>query len=696
MTNHRPCLETSIQYVKGVGPKLAQLFHKKGIDTFEDALYFLPREYQDRRKITPVIGIRPGMVCTATGVVKSAGSVGFGRRRQFEAVIEDKTGCLKLHWFHAHAGLESDFKTGQEILVFGEAQSFRGICQMNHPEYEKVEKGSDGRPVRSAQFGRVIPVYSETEGLHQKTLRRVMADVLRATLTHLSDPLPIEMRERLGLPTLRESFITLHYPDDITDESQHAKALSRVVFEEFFVLQLGLALKKKRSETLKSPQIADGLGFVESMIPLLPFTLTQDQNKCLKEILGGISRGVPMARLVQGDVGAGKTIVALLSAGVAIQQGYQVAMMAPTEVLVQQHYRSAIKLFESRGIGIDILVGSQPKAELRKKILSGQSQLVLGTHALFQSGIEFQNLGLVVVDEQHRFGVDQRNELVRKGSNLVPHLLMMTATPIPRTLALTVYGDLDLSIIREKPAGRKPVKTQVIQEKDRARLYQKIKQQVECGRQVYIIYPLVEASEKLELKSATEMCDKIRREVFPQFRIALLHGRLKAEEKERILNQFKAREVDILVSTTVVEVGIDVPNATLMVIEHPERLGLSQLHQLRGRVGRGSEESFCILVVDGFVLERLRVMLRTEDGFEIAEEDLRLRGPGEFLGTRQSGLPGFRVGHLLRDAELLSMAREEAFRVLEEDPDLKSEAHRGIRQMVETRWKSKIERLIGG
>jgi ATP-dependent DNA helicase RecG len=404
-----------------------------------------------------------------------------------------------------------------------------------------------------------------------------------------------------------------------------------------------------------------------------------------------------MTRLVQGDVGAGKTVVAFAGAVQAASSGYQTAMMAPTEILALQHFKAAERWLKPLGIEPVLLVSANSgRKEIREAVSSGQAQLVVGTHALFQQGVSFSKLGLVVVDEQHRFGVEQRSELVRKGAKEVPHLLMMTATPIPRTLALTLYGDLDLTLIRQKPSNRKPIRTTILRDRERPRLYQKIRGTVQAGEQVYIIYPLVEASEKLDLKSATEMHDRLRKEIFPDLSLGLLHGRMKPEEKERILAEFKEGKFQILVSTTVIEVGIDVPNATLMIIEHPERLGLSQLHQLRGRVGRGALQSECVLVADEYVSPRLKIMESTEDGFVIAEEDLRLRGPGEFLGTRQSGLPGFRVGHILRDASLLDLAREEALRLLEIDPDMTSPAHAGIRHMVESRWKEKIDRLRSG
>ena len=686
-------LSTSIRTLKGVGPRLAQLLAKKGIQNFEDALYFLPREYEDRRKITPIGNIAVGGPVTLFAQVVSSRLTRHGRQSRFEAVVADKTGRLKLFWFHAYPSLAEEFVKGAYFLIYGQVDFYGVSAQIVHPEYEKVMELVEGRPPASYHFGRIIPVYSETEGLAQKTLRKILAQAIKGSLPGLTEPLPDSMRVRLGLPSIRESFVAIHYPKEIPEPGSLNTAVRRIVFEEFFVLQLGLGLKKRKWKKELAPDLAGGVNSLKKFVSSLPFSLTGDQEKVILEIQKDLSGGRAMTRLLQGDVGAGKTVVALSAAAMAAGAGYQTAIMAPTEILAQQHLRTAEKL----GLKAELVTSaSSSKKETREKVRKGQAEVIVGTHALFQSGVEFSRLGLVVVDEQHRFGVEQRNELLKKADGAVPHLLMMTATPIPRTLALTLYGDLDLSLLREKPAGRQPVKTEIIRDRERPRLYQRIRETMSRGEQAYVIYPLVENSEKLELKSATEMHDRLRREVFPEFSVGLLHGRLKPEEKDQVLTDFKAKKYNLLVSTTVIEVGIDVANATLMVIEHPERLGLSQLHQLRGRVGRGSQASQCLLVAGKGISERLRVMEMTEDGFVIAEEDLKIRGPGEFLGTRQSGLPGFRVGHILRDADLLSLAREEAQAVLAKDPDLKLPEHAEIRKMVESRWREKIERLMGG
>ncbi len=690
-------LDKPMQFIKGVGPKLAGLLEKKGISTVEDALYFIPRAYEDRRKVTPIHLLRRDSATTVMGMITSKITKSSRSRNRYEVSLSDKTGTLQLVWFHVYPKMLSDLVNGNRLLVYGTAHFFNGRCQMVHPDYEVVQSCSQSENPVSQNFGRILPVYSETEGLHQGTIRRIIASALRLSLSGLEDPLPQSMRIKHGLPTLRESFLAVHYPKDPPLGGFCSPALKRVIFEEFFVLQLGLGLKKNSRRQHTAPILEDRKQLRLQFLNSLPFRLTADQSTTLSETITDLGKPCPMTRLVQGDVGSGKTVVALAAACTTIENQFQTAFMAPTEILAQQHYQIAKQWLGPLGVRIEILShGSSGKSEIREAISKGNIDLVVGTHALFQEGVVFSRLGLVIVDEQHRFGVEQRTELIRKGSGQIPHLLMMTATPIPRTLALTLYGDLDLSIIREKPAGRQKVMTSILRGRDRTRLYQKIRNTVSRGAQVYIIYPLVENSEKLELKSATQMYQKLSREVFREYKLALLHGRMKPEEKEGILQDFKQGKSHILVSTTVIEVGIDVPNATLMVIEHPERLGLSQLHQLRGRVGRGTSASECVLIAENFVTERLRVLQKTDDGFEIAEEDLKIRGPGEFLGTRQHGLPGFRVGHILRDASLLALARTEAESILERDPSLKDPEYAGIRKMVESRWRDKIERLRTG
>jgi len=690
-------LNCPIQFVKGVGPKLAKILSKKGISTVEDALYFLPRDYEDRRKLTPLAELKAGKFSVVFGKVSSVKPQRIGRKHRREVTLSDLSGSLNLFWFHAYPALIEEFAIGSLFVAAGEVRvSARGL-QMAHPEFEKVSETKNGKPVISINFGRVVPVYSETEGLHQKTLRRVMKEALQTSLPHLKESLPKQLLTDLALPSLRQSFTKIHFPDELPKSDILSESVKRIIFEEFFILELGLALRKQRHQKEKAPPLVDGQGKLAALLKALPFELTNDQKEALEVTRQDLGRAFAMSRLIQGDVGSGKTVVTLGAAAVASGSGFQTAFMAPTEVLAQQHYRTAKALLGNIGVPVYLLTQSNTdKKETELLLQKDETCLVIGTHALFQESIKFKKLGLVIVDEQHRFGVEQRGLLLKKVDKGSPHLLMTTATPIPRTLALTLYGDLDLSVIRQKPQGRKPIKTRILKEKDRPKLYQQITEVVTRGNQAYIIYPLVDESEKLELRSATEMHRRLSKEVFSEFRVGLVHGRMKSDEKEKVLSEFKEKKFDILISTTVIEVGIDVPNATLMVIEHPERLGLSQLHQLRGRVGRGSTASECVLLADAFVTERLRIMTKTEDGFVIAEEDLRIRGPGEFLGTRQSGLPGFRVGNILRDADLLQRAKEEAEKLLSQDPELIQTSNATIRNLVENRWKQKIERLRGG
>lgn len=690
-------LSDGIDSVKYVGPSLAKVLSKKGVRTIEDALYFLPRTYEDRRKLTAIKDLQAGQVATVLVTSSGGREIRQGRKgpSRFEATASDASGGIRFFWFRSYPSLKEDFARGKRILAHGEVSFFGGFARMTHPDFEVVNEVQGGKPVPSFHFGRIVPIYSETEGLHQKTVRKVIAQVLKGSLPLLDEPLPESLRARLGLPSLRESFVSLHFPKELPHPDRPDSNLQRVVFEEFFVLQLGLGLKKKMRESAAGRPLVDHSGVVAQFEKGLPFSFTGDQKHTIGEVLRDLATPRAMSRLVQGDVGSGKTVVALAAAAVAAKQGVQTALMAPTEVLAAQHFRTAEKYLGPLGISCELFSQGAAKST-RDAVADGRTSVAIGTHALFQARVKFHDLGLVVVDEQHRFGVEQRGDLLKKNEKWVPHLLMMTATPIPRTLALTVYGDLDLSWIREKPASRLPIHTRIVGAKGRSALYAKLGELLARGEQAYIVYPLVEDSDKLELKSATQMHESLSRDVFPQFSVALLHGRMKPEEKDQILSDFKAGKHQLLVSTTVIEVGIDVANATLMIIEHPERLGLSQLHQLRGRVGRGSLKSECVLLVENQVPQRLRIMEQTEDGFEIAEEDLKFRGPGQFLGTVQSGLPGFRVGHLYHDAKLLVAAREEASRLLEQDPGLDLPENRSIRAMVESRWKEKIDRLKSG
>jgi len=693
-------LLTPIQYVKGVGPRLAKLFEKKGIRTVEDALYFLPRCYEDRRTLKKISELKAGQKETGFGDILLSGVAFYQnkRKRVFETVVGDGSGVITLKWFHGNERyLRERFKKGRKMIFSGEVRYFNLQKEIHHPDVEIVEGDIEGDYLN---FKRIVPIYSETEGLHQRTLRRLLKAILEGYSDELSSPIPQEILHRQNLIDFSEAFGRAHFPPDEEPlellNLQRSEGHRRIIFDEFFFLELGMALKRR------GMALEPGISFqtkgvlAQRLLDLLSFQLTRAQQRVWDEIRGDLGRAHPMNRLIQGDVGSGKTVVALLACLYVIECGYQAAIMAPTEVLAEQHYLNLHRWVEPLGVQVALLTSSikgSEKEDLYQRIKKGEVQLVIGTHAVIQEAVEFHQLGLAIIDEQHKFGVVQRGLLKKKGEN--PDVLVMTATPIPRTLAMTIYGDLDVSLIDEMPPGRMPVETRVYPEPARARVYRILEEEVRKGRQVFIVYPLVEESEKLQLRDATRMAEQLQKEVFPEFRIGLLHGRMKSEEKEAIMMEFKGGKIQILVATTVIEVGIDIPNASVMVVEHAERFGLSQLHQLRGRIGRGRYPSKCILLAQYRSSEeakvRLRAMERTTDGFQIAEEDLGLRGPGEFFGTRQSGLPDFRVAHILRDAPILVEARKEAFHLVEEDPALMQPSHSALKNVLVRRWKGRLE-----
>ena len=693
-------LSTPIQYVKGVGPKLSKLFEKKGIRTVEDALYFLPRAYEDRRNIKKLSELRPGRIETGLCEIMLSGFAYYQNRRKrvFEAVVGDGSGVITLKWFHGHERYFKDrFKKGQKLIFSGEVRWFNHQKEIHHPDVEFLDEDIEKDFLN---FKRIVPIYSETEGLHQKTLRRLLSRVLEEYADGLSSPIPQEIVERQGLIDFTEAFRRVHFPlDDEFMEvlNQHrSRGHHRIIFDEFFFLELGLALKRRGMVLEAGISFRTDDFLVQKLLNCLSFRLTRAQKKVFAEIKEDLERPHPMNRLIQGDVGSGKTIVALLACLRVIECGYQAAIMAPTEVLAEQHYLNVHRLLEPLGVQVALLtsnVKGLEKEDLYGRIQKGEVQLVIGTHAVIEESVEFHRLGLAIIDEQHKFGVVQRGLLKKKGES--PDVLVMTATPIPRTLAMTIYGDLDVSVIDEMPPGRMPIETKVFLESGRSRVYRIMEEEVKKGRQIFVVYPLVEESEKLDLKDATQMAEQLQKDVFPEFRIGLLHGRMKSDEKEAIMLEFKEGQIQILVATTVIEVGIDIPNASVMVVEHAERFGLSQLHQLRGRIGRGCYPSKCILLAQYRSSEearrRLQAMERTTDGFQIAEEDLMLRGPGEFFGTRQSGLPDFRVAHLIRDTPILIEARREAFQLIQEDPELIQPSHLGLREMLMKRWKGRLE-----
>jgi ATP-dependent DNA helicase RecG len=701
----RKNLETSLRFIRGVGPKMAELLARKGLHTVEDALYLLPNRYEDRRKLRRIEELRPGCVEVFSAEVKGADSVSSkGGRTFFEAVVGDDSGNLVLKWFHCNTRyMKGLWQPGKRGIFTGEVVMYGSRREMHHPEVEWLKAGEDlisivaGDPVN---FGRTVPFYPLTEGLHQKSLRKVLKEVVDNHCSSIMTHVPAAIVQRRSLLPIAEAFREVHFPGDDAELSalnDHAtQAHQTLVFDELFFLQLGLALKKQGTSLEDGIPFTITHHFTRPLLKVLPYTLTAAQKRVLTEIKEDMASPCPMYRLVQGDVGSGKTIVALLSALLAVENDCQTAIMAPTELLAEQHYLTIHKLCEQLGVTVCLLSSAvKGKARLATlaAIASGEVQIVVGTQAVIQEKVEFKRLGLGIIDEQHRFGVLQRGILKKKGT--CPHILVMTATPIPRSLAMTVFGDLSLSVIDELPPGRTPVATRVCSDAQRSQVYRLIGEEVRSGRQAYLIYPLVEESEKSELRAATQMAEHLAADIFPEMRLGLLHGRMKPEEKEAVMHSFKAREIDILVATTVIEVGIDVPNATVMVVEHADRFGLSQLHQLRGRVGRGHNHSRCILVAGGNLSEeaqrRLKVMEDTTDGFRIAEADLELRGPGDFLGTRQAGLPDFRVASILRDARILEEARQEAFTLVEKDPRLSSEENSSLREELLRRWGGRLE-----
>ena len=670
-------LATPLQFLKGVGPRKAADLKRAGLVTVEDLLYRLPFRYEDRSRMQPIASLRPGQKAAVLGAIKSANLTMTRRRgfRIFHLVLGDTSGAIRCTWMN-QAFLADILKPHLQVVVFGDVKLDSSGLHFMNPEYEIVSGETAGESPGAVHTGRIVPFYEKTGTVTPNMQRRLVRQALDQLPQEIDDALPVDLRTRAGLAPRRMALAAAHFPPN--EESLGAlnafrtPAQRRLIFEEFFLYQLGHAWRRHAgSVELKPfvPTVDDRIR--ASAAAVLPFKLTPGQKSALKEIVDDMLRPQPMHRLLQGDVGAGKTIVALLAAIVAMENGLQVAFMAPTEILAAQHYSNIARLLASSRFRVDMLTGSTPglhKHTLLSHIERGTTHLVVGTHALVQDKVTFHKLGLVVIDEQHRFGVAQRAALRAKG--LRPDVLLMTATPIPRTLALTDYSELDVSKIPDLPPGRKPVRTWVKPESRRDEIYQLIREQLDAGRQAYIIYPLIEESEKIDLKSATEMADHLQAEVFPAHRVALLHGRMKDDVKGRVMHAFSKGQLHILVSTTVVEVGVDVPNASIMVVEHAERFGLSQLHQLRGRVGRGPWESHCILLYQApwtdDARERLKAMSSTNDGFLIAERDLELRGPGDFFGTRQSGLPKLRTGDLVRDRDIMEDAHREARRLVED------------------------------
>ncbi|MDP1572335.1 MAG: ATP-dependent DNA helicase RecG [Vicinamibacterales bacterium] len=671
-------LQTPLQFLKGVGPRKAADLRKAGLHTVEDLLFRFPRRYEDRSRLQPIASVKPGQMAAVAGEVLSAGLAATRRPgfKLFSALVQDASGQVQVVWPN-QAFLRDVIRPHQQIVIFGRAEIWgtRGL-QITDPEFEILPAATDADAAdampATLHTGRIVPVYERTGSVTTNMQRRFVHQALELLPAALFDPVPADLTVREGWPSRRTALAQTHFPDAGTSESDlnrfRTPAQRRVIFEDFFVFQAGLALRRQQNAAVRKGLVCRVDDRVRAAArAVLPFKLTDGQKGALAEIVADMQREWPMQRLLQGDVGAGKTIVALLAALVAMENGFQAAFMAPTEILAEQHYRTIARWLSGTRFKVALLTGRVSKAARRPlmaEIERGDVHLVVGTHALVQEAVQFQALALAVIDEQHRFGVIQRATLAAKG--LHPDVLVMTATPIPRTLALTECGDMEVSVIRGLPPGRRPVHTRVTPDSRRDEVYALVRAAVAEGRQAYVIYPLVEESEKVDLKAATAMAEHLATAVFPDLTVALLHGRMKGDEKAAVMQAFAAGSIHVLVSTTVVEVGVDVPNATLMIVEHAERFGLSQLHQLRGRVGRGAHASTCVLVYQApwseEARERLKAMAETNDGFVIAERDLQLRGPGDFFGTRQSGLPQLRAGDLTRDADLLELAYNEARR----------------------------------
>jgi ATP-dependent DNA helicase RecG len=721
---YRPNIQSPLQYIKGVGPKRAEALANLGIQSIRDLLYYFPRGYLDRSQIVRIADLRmyveKGEPVTIFAEVyrQEARRTRRGNKLIFLLTVKDDSGFLTCVWFEGFQWLKNAFENG-EFLALSAIPTLDKLNrpQFVHPQYDRLKSVEEDEPDWGKLFntGSIIPKYRssaelEKVGLDSHGFRRIIRNAVDHHLSAIDETLSLEIMQRQDLCDEKTAIRSIHFPGNF-QELEIARR--RLKFEELFFLQLMLALRKRNAQ-----QQLRGLTYdVESklahqLVHSLHFELTKAQRKVLREIVDDLKSPYPMNRLLQGDVGSGKTIVALCAALIAVENGLQVAFMAPTEILAEQHYQTLTEFLKGLPVNVRLLVGGQRK-KLREDVLEdirqGSAHIAVGTHALVEEKVEFMNLGLVIVDEQHRFGVMQRATLRLKGIN--PDVLIMTATPIPRTLAMTLYGDLEVSVIDEMPVNRKPIRTALRTEKQKERVYQFVKDEIRHGRQAYIVFPLIEESEKVDLKAATKEYEHLQQNIFPEYRVGLLHGRMKSDAKEEVMQKFKKGEIHILVSTTVIEVGIDIPNASIMLIENAERFGLAQLHQLRGRVGRSADQSYCILIVDygwfdahakgmdmseirdekEYARTRLETMVQTVDGFKIAEVDLKLRGPGEFFGTQQSGVPGLHIANLIDDAELVTQARKEAFDLIKNDPHLRQKENEYIRKHFEEEFREILE-----
>lgn len=689
--------DISIQYLKGVGPARMKVFERLGVMTIEDLLYFFPRRYEDRRNVVPINRLKVGEWQSVTG--KILGCVArrswYTKKHVLEVVLEGEGGHLACTWFN-QPYLLNYFKAGRHAFCYGKVDMYKNRLQMISPEWEIIETEED----EHLNLGRIVPIYPLTQGITQRFLRKIIQTCLERYQDELADELPVALRNKYKLYNIKRSIGQIHFPE--TFEDQEA-AMKRVSFEEFYFFQVAV-IKRRLSITCKrgvAHQISDArtLEFIDGF----PFKLTQAQKKVIQEIRTDMQKGTPMLRLLQGDVGSGKTLVAIFGCSMAAENGFQSCLMAPTEILARQHYENVLRMIEQghiKSLRVALLTSSiagKEREKLQAQIRSGTIDLVIGTHALMGGEVVFKKLSFAVVDEQHKFGVRQRALLTEKGNN--PDILIMTATPIPRTLCITLYGDMDLSVLDELPPGRGKVKTRLFPEERAVDVYALVREELKQGRQGYVVYPIIEESETSDLKAARAMFNHFKKEVFKDFRVGLIHGQLKPQEGQEIMEQFKKGAIDLLVATTVLEVGIDVPTASVMVIEHAERFGLAQLHQLRGRIGRGKNDGLCLLVADAQTDEgqkRLKAFLSTTDGFKIAQHDLEIRGPGRYFGRHQHGLNELKVANPFTQLDILELARQEATALTAVDPNLEQEPNRRVRAIINRRYPTYLENVTGG
>ena len=689
--DRRADINDPIQYVQGIGPKRVELLERLGVVTVRDLLYLFPRKYHDRHNLVPITEVKAGEQAMVLGDVIKVNLRRRGRGKGVLVVeIRDESGEMRAVWFNQNY-LAERFDAGDTVLLWGPVRQYNGLEFIN-PGFEHVGAEEHGGIALTDEASPLVPVYPLTEGLSQGQVRPIIRTALDAYGALLPEVLPEELRTRYGLPGIARALADAHFPESL-EAKEGAKR--RLIYEEFLVFELAVALRRQAARSAEGIAFKMSAEFDRRIRKLFPFELTASQEGALAEILRDMQISAPMNRLIQGDVGCGKTVVALYAMLLASANKYQSAIMAPTEILAEQHYRTITRMLEGSKVRVRLLTGSSDRDRALTEIERGEADIIIGTHAVIQSDVTFRRLGFIVIDEQHKFGVMQRARLRWKGR--LPDVLVMTATPIPRTLALTVFGDLDISTIGELPPGRRPVATKKLSPGRLGRAYESIRKQVAAGRQAYVVCPLIEQSETLDLRSAMETADELESRVFPEFSVGLLHGRMSAEEKERAMGAFARGDMQIMVSTIVVEVGIDVPNATVMLILHAERFGLAQLHQLRGRVGRGAEQAACLLCgspKSDDAKQRLKVLCETTDGFRIAEEDLKLRGTGELFGTRQHGLPDVRIGDFVEDVETLERARDDAAALVAADPKLERSEHAALRRRMLDLYRDKLG-LIG-